>query len=145
MNDLKIVIKNWLNEVDKLKVDGDKIFIDPKGEEVLVQILEAEKQLELIKDELKLKLETKALSINPNFNSIQGDRIKVFYREYGSKYYVDESQSDLIPEGFTEKKTSYIINTKAVDDWIDQKSVMPTGIKEVERKKTISFSLKDEK
>ena len=140
--DLKDLIGPFVRRVKKLKVDADKIFISPDGEDVLVTVLELQVELDTIKDEIKAKLETRALEIDPNFKSIQADRVKVFYREYGAKYFVDESQIELLPEGLAEKKITYSVNSKAVEDWVKEKSKMPTGIKEVERKKSLSFSLK---
>lgn len=137
-----INLKKWLNNVSKLKEDSDKIFIAPEGEDVLVSLLQAEKELGELKEQVKAKLEESALKLNPNFSSIQGDKIKVYYREYGSKYYVDESQFELIPDGLVNTETKYSVDSKAVEKWSEEHGGMPTGIKEVERGKTLSISLK---
>lgn len=131
-----------IEKLEKLKLDADKIFLEPEGEKVLVELLEIQGQVEAAIEEAKVKLEESALKINPNFTSIQADKVKVFYREYGTKYYVDESQAELVPEGLVTERKSYSVDSKAVDKWVDDKGGMPTGIKEVERKKSLSFSLK---
>lgn len=132
-----------IEKLDKLTAEADKIFITPEGEEVLIQLLEIQDQVNAAIEEAKAKLEATALKVNPDFSSIQADKIKVFYREYGSKYYLDESQIELVPEGLVTEKTSYAIDSKAVEKWADEHDGMPTGIKEVERKKSLSFSLKN--
>lgn len=132
-----------IEKIQQLKLDADKIFLTSDGENALVQILEIEKQIEAVKEEVKSKLAEAALKLNPNFSSIQGDKVKVYYREYGAKYYVDETQATLIPEGLAEQKISYSVNSKAVEEWVERNGHMPTGIKEVERQKSISFSLKN--
>jgi len=142
VTDLKTAINGWLDDIKKISKDGDKIFLEPEGENVLIQILEAEKQLAEVKEEVKAKLAETALKIDPNFSSIQSDKVKVYYREYGSKYYIDETQIDLIPEDLVTPRLSYSVNSKAVEEWVDQHGGMPTGIKEVERVKTLSFTLK---
>lgn len=138
-----INLKKWLESIADLKKDSDKIFLNPEGEEILISIIEAEKQLQEIKDEIKSKLEQSALKLDPHFSSIQSDRVKVFYREYGSKYYVDESMVDMIPEGLINKEIRYQVDSKAVEKWSDDHKGLPVGIKEVERAKTLSFSVKN--
>lgn len=134
-------------DIEKLKdlvVKADDIFLTPEGEKVLVQLLEMQDQVENAIVEAKAKLEAAALKANPNFSSIQANQIKVYYRAFGSKYYIDENQINLAPKELytSEEKVVYKIDTKAVDKWIDQHGGLPTGINEVERKKTLSFGLK---
>lgn len=140
--DLKI-LSSWLDELEKLAVEGDKIFLTPDGEDVLVEILTAEIRLQEIKEAVKIKLAQAALKIDPNFSSIQADKVKVYYREYGAKYYVDESQLDLLPNGLAIPRTTYQVDSKAVDKWIADNDAMPTGIRESGRSKTLSFTLKN--
>lgn len=132
-----------IEKLEELVQNADKIFLTPEGEKTLEGLLAIQKQVEAAIEEAKSRLEAAALKINPNFSSIQADKIKVYYREYGSKYYIDETQKDLVPDGLISQKVSYSVDSKAVEKWVDDKGTMPTGIKEVERKKTISFSLKN--
>lgn len=136
------MLKIDLKKIKKLSKKADEIFLKPEGEKVLVDLLEAQAEIEKAIDEAKAILEKTALKKNPNFSSIQADKVKVYYREYGAKYYVDENQLDLIPEGLTKKQVKYSVDSKAVEDWVDEHDAMPTGIKEVDRKKSISISLK---
>ena len=131
-----------IEKLDELVVNSDKIFLTPEGEKTLEGLLAIQKQVDAAIEEAKSRLEAAALKINPNFSSIQADRIKVYYREYGAKYYLDEAQKELVPEGLIFEKVSYSVDSKAVEKWVDDKGQMPTGIKEVERNKTLSFSLK---
>lgn len=123
---------------------ADEIFLSANGEKVLIDLLTIQDQVENAISKAKEKLEATALKSNPNFSSIQGDKIKVYYRAFGSKYYVDEANLKMAPKELytVEEKTIYKIDTKAVDKWIDQHGGTPAGINEVERKKTLSFSLK---
>lgn len=140
---IKQIFGPTLRKLEKLSEDAGEIFISPDGEQVLIDILEAEEKINEIKERAKLKLAEAASKINPNFSSIQADSVKVYYREYGAKYYLDESQKDLVPEGIVTEKISYSVDSKAVEDFVKQRNGMPTGIKEVERSKTLSFSLKN--
>jgi len=133
-----------IDRVGDLTVNADEIFLKPEGERVLVKLLDLQEQIENAISEAKIKLEVAALKANPNFSSIQANKVKVYYRAFGAKYYIDESNIKMAPKELyqAEEKVVYKIDTKAVDKWIDQHGGPPTGINEVERKKTLTFSLK---
>lgn len=128
----------------QLTADADKIFMTPEGENELVKLLEIQAQVEDAIDLAKAKLEAAGLKVNPNFNSIQGDKVKVYYRAFGAKYYVNEEQINLAPKELytVESKVTYKVDADAVDKWVDEHKGMPTGINEVERTKKLSISLK---
>lgn len=134
-----------LEKLNELVVKSGDIFLTAKGESVLIDLLDIQQKVEDAITEAKTKLEAAALAANPNFTSIQANKIKVYYRSFGQKYYIDEAQITLAPKELytAEQKTTYKIDTKAVEKWIDAHGGMPTGINEVERKKTITFSLKN--
>lgn len=134
-------------DIEKLKeltVKADEIFLSAAGEQVLIDLLTIQGQVEAAIDEAKAKLEAAALKVNPNFSSIQADKIKVYYRSFGSKYYIDEANINLAPKEFytVESKVTYKIDTKALEKAIDASGKVPAGIIEVDRKKSITFTLK---
>ena len=133
-----------IEKLSKLVKKADEIFLSADGEQVLVDLLKIQSQLEIAIKEAKLKLEAAALKANPNFISIQSDKIKVYYRAYGSKYYIDESNINMAPKEFykIESKVSYKIDTKALEKAINASGKVPTGIIEVDRKKQLTFTLK---
>jgi hypothetical protein len=136
----QIDIEKLTNLISK----ADDIFISADGEQVLIDLLTIQEQLDNAFAEAKAKLEAAAKKKNPNFSSIQGDKIKVYYRAYGSKYYVDEANINLAPKEFytVESKITYKIDTKALEKSIEQTGKVPAGIIEVERKKQLTFTLK---
>ena len=135
---MQIIIEN----LDKLVSEADTIFLKPEAEEVLVQLLEVQQKIEQAIDAAKLKLEEAAKKANPNFSSIQADRVKVYYRVYGSKYKIDESLLQFIPKELYTVKTSFSANTDAIEKYAEQKKGFPQGIIEPERPKSITFSFK---
>lgn len=138
---MKINIEN----LDQLKKEADKIFISSEGEEVLVQLLEIQQQVELAIKEAEALLEKTALSIDPNFKSIQADKIKVYYRAYGSKYKLDETNIDKLPTNLYETVTKYKAIPEAIEKYVDEnKGSIPVGIIENERIKSLKFKLKNE-
>lgn len=135
-----------IEDIDQLVKDADKIFLSPEGEKELVKLLNIRKQVDEAIELAEKKLEEAALKINPNFSSIQSDKVKVYYRAYGAQYYLDETQINLTPKELytTESKVVYKIDSKLVEKWVDQHKGMPAGIKEVERIKQLKFKLKDD-
>lgn len=133
-----------IEKLAELKADADKIFLSADGENVLVQLLEIQEQVEAAITAAELKLEEAGLKLSPDFSSIQGDRVKVYYRAYGSKYYVDEANINLAPKELytVESKITYKIDADAVEKWAEEHGAMPTGINEVDRKKSLKFTLK---
>lgn len=133
-----------IEKLDKLVEKSDEIFLSPEGEKVLVDLLKIQQQVEDAIKAAKEKLEAKALSISPDFKSIRGDSVKVYYRSFGQRYYVDEKNIEFAPKEVytTETKTTYKVDTKALEKWVDENKGMPAGIVEVERKKSITFGLK---
>lgn len=133
-----------LEKLEQLTKEADVIFLTPDGEKVLVQLLEIEEQVQKALDEARVKLLAAALKKNKDFNSIQGDLIKVWYRASGIKYIVDENNINQAPKELYEavSKITYKIDPDAVDKWTNEHGGMPTGIIELEREKKLNFGFK---
>jgi hypothetical protein len=134
-----------IEKLKKLTEQAGKIFITPDGEKVLLQLLDLQDQVEAAIDEAEKTLETEALKIDPNFKSLQSDKVKVYYRAYGPKYKVDPSLLDQIPEGLYNRSVKYNANSSAIEVWAKEHAGMPLGIiekSESERPKSLKFSRK---
>lgn len=132
-----------IEKLETLVKMADRIFLGADGEEVLLQILEIEKQIEAAKTAVKTKLEEEALKLDENFSSIQGDKVKVYYRSYGSKYKIDESQIQNVPQELYKTKTTYLPDSKAIDEYAQKHNGLPLGVVEPERPKQLTFSEKN--
>ena len=132
-----------IERLDNLVSNADQILIRPEAEQVLLQLLDIQEQVESALKEAKKKIEESALRINPNFKSIKADNIKVYYRQYGQKYRLDESYLPQISKELYKLKTAYSVISKAVDEWTDQHGGLPVGIREAEREKSLTFSKRD--
>lgn len=137
-----MVITIDLSKLNNLKKDADGIFISPEGGDVLATICELEAKLKEAREQAELILEATALKLDPEFNSIRNDKVKVYYRAYGAKFYVDETLIATAPKELYKSEVKYKVDTKLVEKWVDEHKGMPAGIVEVERKAKISFSLK---
>ena len=131
-----------IEKVEKLVAKFDQIFLSADGEKVLIDLLALQEKIETAIKTAKLKLETAALMYDKNFTSIQGSKVKVSYRAYGSRYAIDESLASQLPDGIVSKKEVLSINTDEVDRFIKANGALPLGINEPIRHKTISISVK---
>lgn len=131
-----------VEKLAQLTADADKIFLSSDGEQVLVDLLTIQQQVEAAIDAAKAKLEETGKKLNPDFSSIQGDKVKVYYRQYGSKYKLDEALIKYVPAKLYTSKTVYSPDAKAIEEYIDEHKGLPQGVLTPERPKTISFSLK---
>lgn len=131
-----------LEKLTNLEKDADGIFMSPEGGEVLATICELEAKLKEAREKAEAILELTALKLDPEFKSIRNDKVKVYYRAYGAKYYIDEALIASTPKELYTSEVKYKVDTKAVEKWTDEHKGMPTGVVEVERKSSLSFSLK---
>lgn len=132
-----------IEKLDNLIADAANVLIKPEAEEVIIQLLDIQEQVETAIKEAKKRIEEAALRINPNFKSLKADKIKVYYRQYGSKYRIDESLIDQVPTSLYKTKKVYSVISKEVDAWTAEHDGMPIGIIETEREKSIAFSKRD--
>lgn len=133
-----------IEKLDKLVKESDSIFLGSEGEEVLVQLLELRDKIEEAIDEAELRLEQTALKLDPNFKSIQADKIKVYYRTYGHKYSIDDTRVNELPKNLYKTTIKYAPESKEIDKYIEENKKIPLGIIENDRKKTLTFKLKNE-
>lgn len=131
-----------VENLSDLVAKADDIFLGPKGEATLVKLLEVQKVVEDAINTAKTVLEQSAIKLNPNFASIQGDTVKVSYRYFGARYYLDESQIDKVDPELYKVTKRYSVDAKALEAYIDEHKGMPVGVNEVERKKQITFAMK---
>ena len=132
-----------IENLDKLVAEADKIIITADAEKVLLELLDLQEQIENALKTAKEKIETKALELNPNFQSLRSDNLKVYYRQYGSRYKIDESLVGQIPKNLYETRISYSPIPKEIDKWTREHKGMPLGILEPERPKQLSFSKRE--
>ncbi len=130
------------DKLTNLVKEADKIFMSAEGDQALADLLEIEKQVELAKEAAIKTLETTALALNPDFKSIQSDRVKVMYKTYGARFYLDETHINEVPKDLYTTEVKYKVDSKAVEKYIDEHKGVPVGINEVERVKKLSFSLR---
>jgi len=129
-----------LENIKNLVTDSKDIFLDPKAEDTIIELLDLQETVNNAVDEAKKLLEGEALKLNPNFSSIRSDKIKVFYRAYGARFLIDQSKLEQLPKELysTEIKVKAVI--KEIEKYEKENETLPDGIIEKDRTKSISIS-----
>lgn len=135
----KIVIE--YEALQSLIEEGKNITTTPKAEAAIVAILTLQEEVEAAIDEAKRVISEAALKINPNFSSIRSDKVKIGYKTYGQKYAIDESKLPSIPEECYSKKVVIAPNSKAIEAYLEKNKVVPEGVVEKIRTKSLSIAL----
>lgn len=130
------------DKLNDLILNADKIFMSPEGDQTLIDLITLQNLVEKAKDEAEKTLEASALKLDPNFKSIQSDKVKVFYRAFGARFYLDETHIKEVPVALYTQETKYKVDSKAVETWIEEHKGLPVGINEVERTKKLTFSMR---
>lgn len=126
-------------EILQAQTDGKTIIFDPKAEDAIVRLLEIQREVDGAIDYLKSEIERQALEYNENFTSVKGDKIKVNYSMSGAKYK-EKGSCGKHRTKFWTKKTTWSIDSAAVDAFKAKRYCLPVGIVEVARKRTIRIS-----
>lgn len=132
-----------IEKIGELSLNADEILFSPEGEENLIKLFEIKEKIEKAIKEAKKVIEISASKLDKNFKSAHGDRVKVSYRSYGSRFSIDESKADKIPAGLVEKVINYRLVLDEVEKYAE-KNGLPEGILQPERPKTISITIKNE-
>lgn len=133
------------DKIAELAKEGEDIVMTSEAEGALVELLELEKGIKKAIDKVKHNIAKKAEKLNPNISSIKSDRLKIYYRQYGSKYYLDDQQLDRIPKNLYKRKVRYSVDSKQLEEYLKlHDGKMPIGIRQNKREKKISFSLVDD-
>lgn len=141
-----MIISIDTEKIAQLVEKADKIFLTPEGENELAEFLTIQDLVEMGKEDIRERLEAAGQAFNPNFSTIQGDKVKVTRREYGAKYTIDPSHAEEVPAEVLDVEMKRTVNTKALEAWANNNDgKLPYGVIIRERPKTISFSFKKEK
>lgn len=134
MADLSITIR----EKDLIVKDGDKFLISKEGEEVLVRFYELKRKME--EAEKKLKEMIKEKMNTEKITKVEGEKVKIVKRFFGSKYKVKEPE--LVKQtGFGRVKEYVIPDNEAIEIYFEETGQLPEGIEKNEREEQVVISL----
>jgi hypothetical protein len=130
-------------EIANLVINADKIHYSQEGEIYLENLLKLKLLIEQAEIDAKERVEETAKKLNPNFNSIESDKIKVTYRMYGVRYKLDNIFIEQLPKEVYKTETKIYPVAEEIDKLIEKTGgKIPQGIIEVQRVKQLHFDLK---
>lgn len=138
----ELVVKINPTEIFQAQNEGKDFIVNPDAENAIIRLLEIQAEVNNAVELLKSEIERQALEFNPNFSAIKGEKIKINYSAAGSKYK-DNGEAKFHSSKFWKKKTTWPIDSKAVDEHRAKYYRLPAGIAEVERKKTIRITVSE--
>ena len=137
-----MIISVDLTDLEKLSSEGEKIFLKPEAETALLKILELEEKIKEVKEQARKALEEAALKYNPNFKSITADNLKIYYRSYGSKYLIDESQiKEIDPSIYSTEVEAIPQNGLSIDEISGKLSSLGWAVKSSDREGIVKYSV----
>ena len=122
-------------------IDAQKFAISAKSEKSLIQLLDIKEKIDEFVEIVKDGIVKEALKFDPNFTSISGDKIKLEYRETGSKFALVDNET--VEGKFVTMTERLSVKTDEVEQYWQQHGVLPAGITCKERKKTLTIKRKD--
>lgn len=132
-----------LDQIKEWVTGASTIVVTPEAEQSLLELFNAQKQIEDAIDEVKAKIQEAALAQNPDFKTVHSDNFTVAYRAWGSRYAIDEAYLKNVPKELYRVKTTLYPETKEIDKYIDaHEGKIPLGIIEKDREKKISITQK---
>lgn len=120
-------------DIQRMARQGEEIVFEAEAEDALFQLLQLKKRVEDALEDAKQRIEASALEYNPNFTSVQGDKVKVGYQYSGQKYKLDESSLETLPEDMYKVETKYSPVSQAIDKFYKDNKELPIGVIECER------------
>lgn len=122
-------------------IDAQKFAISAESEKSLIQLLDIKEKIDEFVETVKDGIVEEALKFDPNFTSISGDKIKLEYRETGSKFALVDNET--VEGKFVTMTERLSVKTDEVEQYWQQHGVLPAGITCKERKKTLIIKRKD--
>ena len=139
----ELIVKINPTEIFQAQNEGKDFIVNPNAEKAIIRLLEIQAEVDKAVDLLKSEIERQALEFNQSFSAIKGEKIKINYSAAGSKYK-DNGEAKFHSYKFWKKKTTWSIDSKAVDEHRAKYYRLPAGIAEVERKKTIRINVSED-
>ena len=134
-----MIVKINSAELLQLEKDGETIVFNPKAEDAIMRLLEIQKEVDGVVEYLKSEIERQALEFDPNFVALKGDKIKINYSASGAKFKAT-GEAVKHAKKFWTKKTTWALDSKAIEEYKEKYYRLPKGIAEVARKKSIRLT-----
>lgn len=130
-------------KVDKKRIvsllkDSKGVFIEPSSENSIISLIELEKYLKQLIDEVKTEIIERGKSIDKNFKGIKGERLTISLAPSGSKYKVVRG----VREEDIKEFCKLSLDPSKVESYYKLNKKLPNGIEYNERKESLRFYTK---
>lgn len=127
-------------EIIKLGTSALNAIHDEQAESDLAKLIEIKDSIDNFLDTVKKQILKEVMEQNPNVTAYQGKLLKMEFRKYGSKYAIKKGLDTLaVDNGFAKAKTTISLDTKAIDDYVENSGVLPEYIEEKNRPTTLTI------
>lgn len=131
-------------DLQYLTNDGKHIVVRQEAEEAILKLFEAKEQIEQAISDLKSKIAQEVEKLPVAISTIKTSKLRVYYRSYGARYTIDRAYLPELDKNFYETKVTYSAKIKEIDAFVTENGVLPVGINEVDRPKTLSITVQNE-
>jgi viroplasmin and RNaseH domain-containing protein len=124
---------------DKLTEMGEtNLLLTPKAEEALYLMETVFKSLEEARKQVRENLKAAIEAENPSISSIKGDKVTVYFKSYGEKYFI----SGECDPRFTKSETKVKVVSEDVEAFMKEHGGLPVGISEADRTRNVEIRVK---
>lgn len=130
-------------KVDKKRLvtllkDSKGVFIDPKSENSIMKLLEIEKYLKQLIDEVKTEIVERGKKIDGNFKGVKGEKLTISLAPSGSKYKILNG----VREEDIKEFCKLSLDPSKVESYYKLNKKLPNGVEYNERKESLRFYTK---
>lgn len=140
---MKLIIDT--DKITAIAGEAPQILLHPDGEQALIDLYKISDMVEQAIHEAKERIKEAAIQIDPNFMSVQGNKVKVSYRAYGSRFSIDQSMVEQMDSSLYKTTVKYSPEPKAIEAFIEEHKGLPVGVNENAREKQIQITIKEDK
>ena len=127
------------DEITSLAAEGGKLLFKREASENLAKLLRLQKLVEEAVNGAKEAIIEAGVALDPGFSGVHGDEVSATYRFFGDKF--KNADTD-IAMPFLKKVEFYKVDSKKVEEYLEEVGELPAGILPKGRTKSLVFRLK---
>lgn len=139
MNLIKIDPKEIQLQAD----ESGKFVLKPNAEEALDNLIKTRDLLVETVDQVLEEIKRTGEKIDPGFKGVRGKKYDLIKRKYGRKYTFKQNQTAIVAP-FLKEVSYHMINSEAVDKYLEALGELPEGVLEKDREEKLTLRRKNE-
>lgn len=137
------ILRINIKKIQKLTKDSNKVKIDKESENILKMLFFLKYKIDEAIENAKMQIEVEGNKLIPHFKGFVGEDISATYRAYGSKYVIENPETN----EYSKVNIRYTPDTEKIEKYLEEHGELPMGVKFADRKPKLTFNTKkfDEK